>query len=279
LSRAELRELVWTTPMKTAAERLGMSANGLAKICDRLLIPRPPRGFWTRPQAERNAPPLPVAPDLDAIAVVIGGHRAASRRSRRRLSPQARREQLLDGAMRLVAEEGVGAVTLRRLARDVGVSEALAANYFGSRARLLAELARRELAVIEDFRRGEVARSATPRSRIAASITAYLAQIEARGSVLHALLAAPEVRMLLRAERDHSRSRGSAAVSDRFAAGFGVEADFAYGATVALSAASRRAGRLVATKRIRRSEVERLILAMVERANRDLARRPSPPPA
>jgi hypothetical protein len=44
----------------------------------------------------------------------------------------------------------------------------------------------------------------------------------------------------------------------------------AYGATQALSAASRRAGRLVATGKISRQGAERLILAIVEQGNRDL---------
>ena len=68
--------------------------------------------------------------------------------------------------------------------------------------------------------------------------------------------------------------RSSAAVGDRFAEGFGVPADFAYGATTALAAATRRAGRLVAERRLPRAAAERLVLAMVERANRDLAGRP-----
>lgn len=277
LTRSELYELVWTTPMKSAAEGLGLSPNGLAKICDRLLTPYPSRGYWSRPpEARPPRPPLPAAPELDAVPALIAGKRAPSRRPRTRLAPAARRAQLLDVAMRIVAEEGIGAVSMRRIARDAGVSEALAVGYFGSRAQLLAELARRELAAIGEFRRAEIARGRTRRSRVALSIVAYLQQIEIRGSVLHALLSAPEVRVLLRAERQSSRARGSASVSSRFAETYGVADDFAYGATAALSAASRRAGRLVATGRIARGDVERLILAMVERANRDLVRRDAP---
>ena len=259
--------------MKAAAERLGLSANGLAKICDRLLTPYPTRGFWNRsPQARPPRAPLPSAPELDGIPVLVAGRRAPSRRTRTRLSPAARRAQLLDVAMRIVADDGIGAVSLRRVARDAGVSETLAAGYFGSRGQLLAELTRRELAALGEFRRAEIARGRTPRSRVALSIVAYLQQIEIRGSVLHALLSAPEVRMLLRAERQSARARGGASVSSRFAEGFGVDDDFAYGATAALSAASRRAGRLLATGRIARGDADRLVLAMVERANRDLVR-------
>ena len=45
---------------------------------------------------------------------------AAAPRKRTRLAPQARREQILDEAARLILEEGLHAVSMERLARDVG---------------------------------------------------------------------------------------------------------------------------------------------------------------
>lgn len=50
LSRQELYELVWTTPISRLATRFGLSDVGLAKICKKHLIPRPPRGYWARLQ-------------------------------------------------------------------------------------------------------------------------------------------------------------------------------------------------------------------------------------
>jgi hypothetical protein len=48
LTREELYELVWTTPMRHLAERFGVSDVGLAKICEKHQIPRPPQGYWVR---------------------------------------------------------------------------------------------------------------------------------------------------------------------------------------------------------------------------------------
>jgi hypothetical protein len=48
LTREELYRRVWEKPMVRLAEQYGISGNGLAKICDRLSIPYPPRGFWAR---------------------------------------------------------------------------------------------------------------------------------------------------------------------------------------------------------------------------------------
>ena len=48
LSREELYALVWATPMSRLAIQYGLSGNGLAKICRRLDVPYPPRGYWAR---------------------------------------------------------------------------------------------------------------------------------------------------------------------------------------------------------------------------------------
>src|SRR5690606_11576503 len=45
MTREELYNAVWTTPMSRLAEDYGISGNGLAKICDREDIPYPPRGY------------------------------------------------------------------------------------------------------------------------------------------------------------------------------------------------------------------------------------------
>lgn len=50
-SREELHELVWSKPMQKLAEEYGLSDRGLAKICERHLIPVPPRGYWAKVEA------------------------------------------------------------------------------------------------------------------------------------------------------------------------------------------------------------------------------------
>lgn len=51
LSRRDLYELVWSTPVTKLADQFGISDRGLAKICERHRIPTPPRGYWAKLEA------------------------------------------------------------------------------------------------------------------------------------------------------------------------------------------------------------------------------------
>lgn len=51
LTRQELYDLIWSTPMTKLAESFGVSDVGLAKICDRHRVPKPPRGYWAKKEA------------------------------------------------------------------------------------------------------------------------------------------------------------------------------------------------------------------------------------
>jgi hypothetical protein len=61
LSRDTLYKQVWETPIHRLAKEYGLSDVGLAKICKRLNVPRPGRGFWVRRQKgwPVKIPPLP----------------------------------------------------------------------------------------------------------------------------------------------------------------------------------------------------------------------------
>jgi len=54
VSREELFSQVWATPMSRLARDYGISGNGLAKICDRLKVPYPPRGYWAKKAAGKK---------------------------------------------------------------------------------------------------------------------------------------------------------------------------------------------------------------------------------
>jgi hypothetical protein len=60
VSRSELYELVWGTPMSQLAAQFGVSDVALAKTCKRLGVPRPGRGYWARLTAGQKVKRTPL---------------------------------------------------------------------------------------------------------------------------------------------------------------------------------------------------------------------------
>ena len=62
IERQKLHDEVWTTPMLQLAKSYGISDRGLAKICERLNVPVPPRGYWRRKETGQEVSPDPLPP-------------------------------------------------------------------------------------------------------------------------------------------------------------------------------------------------------------------------
>lgn len=48
VSREDLYDQVWTTPTQRLAQNYGISDVALAKICKKLCVPKPPKGYWAK---------------------------------------------------------------------------------------------------------------------------------------------------------------------------------------------------------------------------------------
>ena len=72
VSREALYEAVWTDAVTVVAPRYGLSNVGLVKICKKLGIPVPPRGYWAKVKAGRPTRKLPL-PSLPAGARDLAG--------------------------------------------------------------------------------------------------------------------------------------------------------------------------------------------------------------
>ena len=66
------------------------------------------------------------------------------KKTRSRLSPNARKSMILGHAARLISAEGVSAVNMERLGKEVGVSKALVYNYYPNVTLVLQALLTRE---------------------------------------------------------------------------------------------------------------------------------------
>ena len=63
VTRTELHQRVWEKPLTELSKDYGVTGTGLAKICDRHSIPRPPQGHWMKLEAGKQVQVTPL-PDL-----------------------------------------------------------------------------------------------------------------------------------------------------------------------------------------------------------------------
>lgn len=89
ISREDLYCQVWETPASRLCARYGISGRGLKKICDRLDIPSPPRGYWAQLAAGQRIKQTPSLIHLPARR-----SRSPSRRRRPLRRPQPRRDSI-----------------------------------------------------------------------------------------------------------------------------------------------------------------------------------------
>ena len=62
--RDKIYEEIWSEPIQRVAMRYKLSDVGLAKVCRKLSIPRPGRGYWAIKAAGKPVPKRPTLPQL-----------------------------------------------------------------------------------------------------------------------------------------------------------------------------------------------------------------------
>src|SRR5262245_9626495 len=78
ISREELFAMVWERPTQEIAKQLGVSDVAVGKLCARLQVPKPPRGYWARVQSGQ----APRRPPLDAFREELERRRLEVARAR-----------------------------------------------------------------------------------------------------------------------------------------------------------------------------------------------------
>ncbi|MEN8722220.1 MAG: TetR/AcrR family transcriptional regulator [Alphaproteobacteria bacterium] len=264
-TRQELYDLVWSTPLTKAAIKVGLTPTGLAKLCSRMAIPHPPRGFWRKREEARAAeqrPPL----SLDRFAadevIVIDKDRARSRLPRSRLSSTERASQMIEIGARLIRQEGLAACTITRIAEEAGVSESLAFNYCKSRDELLIAIARQELADRHLYRREQVRKGKTLEERVRLSSLSYLERASQSGSVYELLMQLPVVRDGLRGEVKAGVAGETPVTAEFVAKNSRWSADESYWKTHVLTVATQRVANLQAAGAGTHDECAKVALAM-----------------
>ncbi|MDY0095689.1 MAG: hypothetical protein RBT80_23585 [Candidatus Vecturithrix sp.] len=75
LKREELYQMVWSEPVSKLARGYGLSDRGLGKICARLEIPVPGRGYWQMKKKGLKIPVPPLRPTKKINATCVYIHR------------------------------------------------------------------------------------------------------------------------------------------------------------------------------------------------------------
>lgn len=165
---------------------------------------------------------------------------------RTRLTPAARREQILDVAARAIVQGGLQAATMERIARLASVSKALVYTYFATRDVLLGELLQREQAELGDRGMAAALRAESFPELIAQTTRHYLEHVRDRGPLIAALLADPHTAALMEAESKIARDQTVRYLVRATRRAYGLPLDQAIAAVDILMGATGRAGHRVA---------------------------------
>lgn len=115
------------------------------------------------------------------------------KKTRTRLSPEVRKELILDHAAQVISVEGVSALSMDRLGREAGISKSLVYAYFPTMKEVLQTLLRREHKRLRKLQL-KAADSAETFEQLVRRVTnVYLSYMEERGLILDRLAAEPSL--------------------------------------------------------------------------------------
>jgi AcrR family transcriptional regulator len=111
------------------------------------------------------------------------------------------RETLLSATLTLIAQEGIGAVSLRKVARTAGVSPGAPYHHFEDRAALLTALSDEGFKNLEATLKAAKEKEESPPERIAAMLTAYI-RFAQENPAYYRLMFRPELKTKNKEEED-----------------------------------------------------------------------------
>ena len=187
---------------------------------------------------------------------------AKKHKKRTRLSPELRKSMILDHAAEVIAEEGVSALSIKRLGDEAGISKSLVYAYFPSMKDVLQTLLRSEHKHLR-AKQAEAADSAETFEQLVRRVTrVYLTYIEERGLILDRLAAEPSV-------ADHgdptefSREAAVRYVAQILSDNFDIDMDVAIPAMDISFGMPAAAGHYLTRNDVNRQTLEDITVAMI----------------
>ena len=197
---------------------------------------------------------------------------ASTPRKRIRLTPEVRREQILDEAAHLILAEGLHAVSMERLAREIGISKGLVYNYFPTRDALLTALLSREQSELRDRGMASALQAESFADLIRQTTRLYLEQTLDRGALIAALLSDPSVALLMEADNRADRDRTVRYFVRAARREYGLPLPVAITGIEMVSAVTDRAGRLVGDGQLDVESATEMCVALITGGLADLRR-------
>ncbi len=157
-----------------------------------------------------------------------------ARSARRRLSPEDRRNQLLDCARQIILNQGLSTLTIEQLATEAGVSHPLIYKYFDTRLQILQELLVREYSAFRKSVMQDAAEVDSYRKAVRSYVDINFRQF-AGGDVLSILLGQPDVRQVI---EERERPRHAPFLINQLAKEYGINRRLAEQIIVLASGAS-----------------------------------------
>lgn len=103
LSREELFALVWERPTSEIANELGISDVAVGKLCEKLQVPKPPRGYWARVEAGQT----PRRPALKAFREELKAKRKSELQARTAGHVTELQSKFLNAALEELRNRGI----------------------------------------------------------------------------------------------------------------------------------------------------------------------------
>lgn len=172
---------------------------------------------------------------------------------RTRLSPEARKEQLLDAAKASLLDAGMQQFSMKKLAVEAGVSENLLFHYFSCRVDLLQQLLHRDFNLTIDTLNAALDEASDLREILEIYVTRNYDQ-RAEENVIEILLSDPEIASVVEKRRTRNSAERERILIDTISKTLGIKRRKAAMFALMASAASMAAARFAHEKNISREE-------------------------
>ncbi len=197
---------------------------------------------------------------------------STAKKKRTRLSPERRKDLILDQVAEIVASEGVSSLSMDRIGREAGISKSLVYAYFPTIKDILQTLLRREYQRLRDLQ-DEAAQSAETFEQLVRRVTTtYLTYMDERGLILDRLAAEPHIAEVSD-PTEFSRETAVKHLAKIVYDNFGIDMEIALPAVDISFGMPAAAGHYLIRNEVNRQTIEDITVAMIIGSIEALAKR------